>query len=66
MSEAVKKQKPRRGKGTFQLQPRLRVEYVDDPILYAQLMKIIQLALEIADMTPEEAERYQKQKLEEL
>ena len=63
MSEEVKKTTPRRGKGAFQLQPRLHVEYKDDPILYEQLMKILQLALEIADMTPEEAER--RQKLEE-
>ena len=61
MSEEFKKNKPRRGKGTFQLQARLHVEYKDDPILYAQLMKFILDTIELADLTPEEAERRQKE-----
>lgn len=51
----------KRGKGSFQIQPRLTVRYVDDPIRYQQLLKFILDTIELADMTPEEAERRQKE-----
>lgn len=52
----------KRGKGKFELHPRLTVEYKDDPILLRQLMEFILETIELADMSPEEAERIQKEK----
>jgi len=61
MSEEVKKRKPRRGKGAFKIYPKLTVEYKDDPIRFQQLMKFILDTIELADMSPEEAEKRQKE-----
>ena len=43
-----------------ELKARVLLKYKDDPALYEQILKIILLALAIADMDKEEAEKYQK------
>ncbi|GEM_PF-4939237 len=43
-----------------ELKARVILKYKDDPALYEQILKIIVLALAIADMDKEEAERFQK------
>ena len=43
-----------------ELQANLKIQYVEDPILFDQLTRIILLALELAGKSKEEAERIQK------
>ncbi len=43
-----------------ELRARVILQHKDDPALYEQILKIIILALAIADMDKEEAEMYQK------
>jgi len=38
----------------------MEIEYRDDPILFEHLIQFIILALEISDKSPEEAEKIQK------
>ena len=56
----------KRGRQNPELQAHLKIQYVDDPILFDQLVRIVLLALELADKSKEEAEAIQKQMLDRL
>lgn len=56
----------KRGKGTFRLQPKLRVEYRDDPKLLDELLRFILNTIELADARPEEAQRIQQIEVDNL
>ncbi len=45
---------------------RLKIEQKDDSSLYEQLLDIIIMALEIADMDDQKAQEYQKNRLENI
>jgi len=45
---------------------RLKIEQKDDSSLYEQLLDIIIMALEIADMDEQKAQEYQKNRLENI
>ena len=49
-----------------ELQANLKIQYVEDPILFDQLTRIILLALELGNKSKEEAEALQKQMLDSL
>lgn len=49
-----------------ELQANLKIQYIEDPILFDQLTRIILLALELSDKSKEEAETIQKQMLDKL
>ncbi|MDD5155120.1 MAG: hypothetical protein PHF11_01375 [Candidatus Omnitrophica bacterium] len=44
----------------LKLRPELKMEFRDNPVFFNHLLKLILLAIEISDKTPEEAERIQK------
>ena len=56
----------KRGKGTFQIYPRLRVEYKNDPKLLDELLKFILNTIELADASPEQAERIQQMEVDSI
>jgi len=47
-------------KEKLELKPELKVTFKDDAILSGQLLRVILLAIDIADKSPEEAEKRQK------
>ncbi len=49
-----------RNKEELELKTNMEIEYRDDPILFEHLIQFIILALEISDKSPEEAEKIQK------
>ena len=55
-----------RRKQPQELQPNVKVVRKDDPIALHHLLKMLLLALEIADMSKEEAEAYQKKVLDNM
>lgn len=49
-----------RNKERLELRANLEIEYVDDPLLLEHLIQFVSLALEISDKSPEEADKIQK------
>ena len=54
--------RPKREK--LELRPNLETTFKDDAVLSVQLLRVILLAIEISDKSPEEAERIQKKFLD--
>lgn len=54
--------RPKREK--LELRPNLKIAFKGDAVLSTQLSKVILLAIEISDKSPEEAERIQKKFLD--
>lgn len=53
---------PRKGIKKIEVRTALINEFEDDKILHSQLMKVMAMAAEIANMSPEDAEKYQRLK----
>jgi hypothetical protein len=48
-----------------ELQVNLKIQYVEDPILFDQLVRIVLLAIELADKNKEDAEKLQQKVLDD-